>query len=133
MAIPLSRRSFVDPVLPEQYKMGMQNVLRKGSEGARLRDKSQNYFEVGLRLSWLLGNTDLAAALFHGVIKRIRFIIDRSSYNQRDEMIESEFLHLLTNYEQQIYISGTRSNEEYDSWRHGVLNEIKPSLSIMIN
>jgi len=128
MISTLSNRQFVIPTLPERYKIAMQNVLRKGSEGARLRDKSANYFEIGLRLSWLMDNTDLAAAIFNGVLKRLRFIIDRFSFSQRDESSESEFLHLLTNYEQDIYMRGVGSNEDFDKWRHGQLNEIKPVL-----
>lgn len=130
LIVPLAKSDFVDPVLPECYKVGMQNVLRKGSEGARFRDKSPNYFEVGLMLSWLTSNTDLASALFHGVLQRIKFIIDRSAHNQRNEVAESEFLHLLTNYEQAIYMAGVSSNEGFDQWRDGSLNEIKPRIDI---
>lgn len=132
MVTPLSNRRFVLPQLPERYKLGMQNVLRKGAEGARLRDKSQNYFEVGLRISWLMDNKDLAAAIFHGVLKRIRFIIDRFSFSHRDELSEAEFLHLLTNFEQRIYMDGAGSNENFDKWRHGQLNEIQSPLPLAL-
>ncbi len=111
----------------------MQSVLRKGPEGARLRDKSQNYFEVGLQIAWLLENTELAAAIFTGVIRRIRFIIDRSGYSHRDESAESEFLHLLTYFEQEIYMAGVTSNEEFDAWRHGHLREIRPLVPVIVS
>lgn len=110
----------------------MQSVLRKGPEGARLRDKSPNYFEVGLQIAWLAENTDLAAAIFTGVIRRIRFVIDRSGYSQRDETAESEFLHLLTHFEQEIYMAGVTSNEEFDAWRHGHLREMRPLVPAVI-
>jgi hypothetical protein len=128
MVSALAIRKYVVPTLPERYNMTMQHVLRKGSEGARLRDKSANYFEIGLRISWLMDNTDLAAAIFNGVLKRLRYIVDRFSFSQRDESSESEFLHLLTNFEQDIYLSGVGSNEDFDKWRHGLLNEIRPLL-----
>ena len=110
----------------------MQNVLRKGADGARLRDKSANYFEVGLRISWLTDKTDLAAAIFSGVLNRLRFIVDRSAFSQRDENSESEFLHLLTNFEQRIYLDGVEANENFDKWRHGRLTELKPVLPISL-
>jgi hypothetical protein len=126
MAVPLAQRGFVDPVIPKEYQAGAQSELRKGPEGTRLRDKCQNYFEVGLRIAWLTDNTDLAAAIFTGVIRRIRFIIDHSVHSVRDEAAEAGFLHLLTNFEEKIYMAGVGANEEYDRWRHGFLNEIKP-------
>jgi len=110
----------------------MQNVLRKGADGARLRDKSANYFEVGLRISWLTDKTDLAAAIFSGVLNRLRFIVDRSAFSQRDENSESEFLHLLTNFEQRIYLDGVEANENFDKWRHGRLTELKPVLPLSL-
>ena len=123
----MAKLHLVEPALPERFRAGMQNMLRKGSEGARLGDKSRNYFKVGLMLAWLIGgSTELAAAIFHGVLHRIKFIIDRSAHTQRNEEKETEFLHLLTSDEQAVYLAGVTANEDYDRWRHGGLNEIKP-------
>ncbi len=132
MANALVTRKFALSNLPERYQLAMQNVLRKGAEGARLRDKSANYFEVGLRISWLADKTELAAAIFGGVLNRMRFIIDRSAFSQRDESSEAEFLHLLTNFEQRIYLDGVEANESFDKWRHGSLSELKPNLPLTL-
>ena len=132
MVNSLVTRKYALVNIPDRYQATMQNVLRKGSEGARLRDKSANYFEVGLRISWLTDKTELAAAIFSGVLNRLRFIIDRSAFSQRDENSESEFLHLLTDFEQGIYLDGVEANENFDKWRHGRLSELKPSLPLTI-
>jgi hypothetical protein len=124
---PMTRMGLVEPQLDDSYGSGMQNVLRKGAEGARLGEKSKSYFEVGLCLSWLAGDRqELAAAIFLGVMRRIQFIIERSSLSQSSEDRESEFVHLFTEAEARIYFSGTDANDEYDSWRHGRLGCLRP-------
>ena len=132
MINPLVNRKYAIATVPDRYQASMQNVLRKGSDGARLRDKSANYFEVGLRISWLTDKTDLAAAIFSGVLNRLRMIIDRSAFSVRDEESEGEFLHLLTNFEHRIYIDGVESNENFNKWKHGLLACLKPHLPIAI-
>ena len=124
---PMANMGLVDPQLDDSYGPGMQNVLRKGAEGARIGEKSKNFFQVGLHLSWLVNDRqDLAAAIFIGIMQRIRLIIDRSSMSVSSEERESEFVHLFTETEARIYFSGTEANELHDLWRHGRLNEIKP-------
>ena len=130
LLVPLCKSDCVEVILPESYKTGMQNVLRKGAEGGRFRDKSVNYFEVGLLLSWLLNDTELASALFVGILQRISFIIDQSAHSHRNEDIESEFLHRLTNFEQRMYLLGVNGNMQYDLWRHGILSQIKMRIEI---
>lgn len=128
LMVPLARGGSIEPILPDSYKQSMQNVLRKGAEGGRFRDKSVNYFQVGLILSWLTSNKELASALFLGVLQRISFIIDQSAHAHRTE--ETDFMFMLTNFEQAIYLSGVCANEEFDLWRHGKLHEIKSLLDI---
>jgi hypothetical protein len=127
LGLSMAKMGFVEPVLPERYRSGMQNVLRKGPEGARLGEKSKNYFRIGLALSWLIPNCqELAAAIFLGVMQRVRFIIDRCAHAGRDEDKEGEFVHLFTDSECEIYLAGARANEEFDHWRHGYSKEIRP-------
>lgn len=127
MILPLRRIQLVQPVLPERFKAGIQNMLRKGAEGARLGDKSRSYFKVGLTLAWLVeGGSELAASIFIGMLHRIKFIIDRSAHTQRNEDKEAEFIHLLTSDEKEVYLAGVSANEEYDQWRHGMLGGIRP-------
>ena len=127
MVVPMARIGLVEPLLPDRYGVGMQSVLRKGSEGARLADKSLHYFEVGVILGGLLPDSqELTVSVFHGILHRIRFIIDRSCHSQRNEEREGEFVHLFTESELSIYLAGTRANEEFDQWRNGSLWELKP-------
>jgi hypothetical protein len=124
---PMTQLGLVMPIMPDDYSENMQNVLRKAPEGARLGEKSKNYFSVGLWLCWLIGEReDLAAAIFVASTQRIRHIIDRSALSMRNEERESEFLHLFTDNEAKIYMAGTESNEKYDLWRHNHLNRLNP-------
>jgi len=132
MVKALSNLDLVSPVEPERYKSGMQNVLRKGSEGARLGEKSKNYFRLGFNLAWRLGKShELAAALFQGLNQRIKLIVDRSAHCHRNEDAEADFIHLLTEDELAIYLAGVGANEEFDAWRHGWLCELRPKSEIM--
>jgi hypothetical protein len=136
LVFPLARLDFIQPLLPERYTQGMQNVLRKGAEGARLGDKSQHYYRVGLGLSWLIpNNQDLAASIFLGVMQRVRFIIDHSTYTGRCENKESRFIHLFTENEPWIYLAGVMANEQYDQWRDGSLTQIRvrPELASLLS
>ena len=127
LVAPMTQMNLVEPQLTEMYGESMQNVLRKGPEGARLGDKSKHYFSVGLTLSWLMPDRqELAAAILLGAMQRIRQIIDRSAMSVRHEDREAEFVHLFTDNEARIYFSATEANELYDKWRHGALSEIRP-------
>lgn len=128
MVVPMARIGLVEPQLPDRYGVGMQSVLRKGSAGARLADKSKHYFEVGVVLSGLLAaeSQDLTVSIFHGILHRLRFIVDRSCHSQRNEEREADFIHLFTDTELHIYLAGTGANEQFDQWRQGSLWELKP-------
>jgi hypothetical protein len=129
---PMTQMGLVEPQLTEMYGESMQNVLRKGPEGARLGEKSKNYFRVGLTLSWLMPDRkELAAAILVGSLQRIRQIIDRSALSVRSEDREAEFVHLFTDNEARIYFSATEANELYDMWRHGALSEIRPRAELL--
>lgn len=133
MVKPLANLDLVELIEPENYKSGMQNVLRRGSEGARLGEKSRNFFRVGLNIAWLFGGRhELASALFHGLTQRIKLIVDRSAHCHRNEDAEADFIHLLTEDELAMYLAGVSANEKYDDWRHGRLFELKPKSEIMV-
>ena len=132
MVVQLTRMNFVQPLLPERYGIAIQSVLRKGSEGARFGEKSRNFFKIGLIIAWLVpSSTELAASIFHGVLHRIKFLIDQSAHACRGGNGESEFVHRLTEDEEFIYSAGVSSNELYDKWRHGAACEIKPHPEMM--
>lgn len=132
MVRPLASLDLVEPMEPSNYKLSMQNILRKGSEGARLGEKSRQFFRVGLNLAWMLGSRqELASALFHGLSQRIKLIVDRSAHCHRNEEAEADFIHLLTEDELAMYLAGVRANEEYDDWRHGKLFEMKPKAEMV--
>ena len=129
---PMTQMGLVEPQLPDMYGDSMQNVLRKGPEGARLGEKSKHYFRVGLTLSWLMpGRQELAAAILVGSLQRIRQIIERSALSVRNEEREAEFVHLFTDSEAKIYFCATEANELYDMWRHGALTEIRPRAELV--
>jgi hypothetical protein len=114
--------------LPESYGKGMQSVLKMAPEGARLRDKSPYYFDIGFRLVWLLEEMELLPVLASGFTRRLQYIISQTAYKGRDEVSESEFLRRLTDHEEGIYLAGCRGVESCQRWRIGELNEIKPSV-----
>ena len=101
MAKQLHSEGLVELITPDSFKTRMQNQLRRGPLGAALRDKSQSYFQVGTRIAFMSGNKELAASIFHASTERNRLLIEKSALKKRLEKNEAEFLHLLTNSEQE--------------------------------
>jgi hypothetical protein len=132
MATHLRRLNSVELMLPKQYGLSMQSVLLKGSEGGRFGEKSRNFFTIGLIIAWLIpGSTELAASIFHGVLNRMKYLIDQSAHISRGDSSHDEFFHRLTEGEEKIYLAGALSNEQYDRWRHGGSTEMTANPEIM--
>ena len=104
-------------VPPKCFNARCMSRLKAGAGTVRLRDKSSNFYMLGLRLGVLLRDATLAPQLRRAFATRYGPIMDRA-LNSLDQD-NSMFLRGLTDMERRIFANGFESARMYTEWKRG--------------
>mmetsp|Transcript_126584 Transcript_126584/g.253092 ORF Transcript_126584/g.253092 Transcript_126584/m.253092 type:complete len:208 (-) Transcript_126584:124-747(-) len=117
------RRKTADLELPTMYGQSAQEDLQRDAAVCRLGDKSQYYFEVGIRLASLLKDTQLAEDLMDGL--RVRWVevctqlgnlgVAKTQCSQLNPG-SSIFHQTLTAVEQDMFCGGREAESHFRQW-----------------
>eukprot|EP00438_Fugacium_kawagutii_P035045 Skav203875 [mRNA] locus=scaffold1031:183971:188117:- [translate_table: standard] len=91
------------------------------AQGAVQGDKSSHYFEVGMKLAFLMKNPKLQEILMNAYTSRYRDILVLSSSlgevnRSIRKAVPSQFLQSLTSIEEDIYRGACEAEAQYTSW-----------------
>ena len=116
LAEPLSRRQHVELQLPRFYGTSYRNALRADAAHLNLREQTPFYFDVGVELSRLLGDSELGSQLLGAFASRFHELIG-PSLNVTSRLDSTAIVEKLTGRETTIFDAGRDASEKYTKWK----------------
>mmetsp|Transcript_92196 Transcript_92196/g.240313 ORF Transcript_92196/g.240313 Transcript_92196/m.240313 type:complete len:208 (+) Transcript_92196:72-695(+) len=123
LAQSLARRHMVELQLPDIYGSCQQEMLQRDPIVCRLCDKSSYYFEIGMRVAYLLEDQALADDLLEGQLRRWREIVKMLGNLGVARMQThplnpgaSIFPRTLTAAEHAMWLGGQAAEAAYKEW-----------------
>lgn len=122
LAEKLYRRNAVELDLPATFDEAIQETLQTDPAVCRLGDKSYHYFEVGMKLAFLMKNPKLQEILINAYVQRFNTLLslsfslgeaNRSSFRKA---VPSQFLQSLTGVEEDMCRGLREAETHYERW-----------------
>eukprot|EP00490_Sorites_sp_Unknown_P014468 CAMPEP_0114639704 /NCGR_PEP_ID=MMETSP0191-20121206/1311_1 /TAXON_ID=126664 /ORGANISM="Sorites sp." /LENGTH=205 /DNA_ID=CAMNT_0001851587 /DNA_START=35 /DNA_END=652 /DNA_ORIENTATION=- len=122
LAQKLVQRYFVEVDIPAIFDDAIQETLQTDPAVGRLGDKSYHYFEVGIKLAFLVKNPKLQEILVRAFMSRVLDLLSLSSSlgegsrSSIRKAVPSQFLQSLTGIEEDIYRGAREAEIQYQRW-----------------
>mmetsp|Transcript_93022 Transcript_93022/g.289964 ORF Transcript_93022/g.289964 Transcript_93022/m.289964 type:complete len:207 (+) Transcript_93022:95-715(+) len=118
-----ARRNTVDVDLPTMYAQAAQEDLQRDPTVCRLGDKSQYYFEIGMRIASLLKDQTLSDDLMNGLLVRwtevVTLLGSIGVARMQNSILNpgsSIFPSTLTATEQEMFYGGREAETHFKNW-----------------
>mmetsp|Transcript_144962 Transcript_144962/g.205152 ORF Transcript_144962/g.205152 Transcript_144962/m.205152 type:complete len:206 (+) Transcript_144962:47-664(+) len=122
LAQKLVRRNCVDLDMPAIFDEGILETLKTDPAVCRLGEKSSHYFEIGMKLAFLMKNERLKDILMNAYITRYHDLMSLS-FSLGDEKrscvkkaVPSQFLHTLTGIEEDMHRGALEAESLFQRW-----------------
>jgi len=126
LAKSLGERRHVELQLPKHYDVQYRNALKADASVLDLHRCSGFYFDVGMQLSRLRGDEELATTLLNGFSDRFHRLLD-ASLNVTEQADSTALKEKLTLRERQLFDSGRDASRQWTAWKSDHSTRIKQS------
>ncbi len=115
LARSLHRRGKAVLTAPRCFNGAFRARLLADPKAINLRDKNAHFYELGLKLSPLLGDKAMADSLIKTFMPRYLELLDKSQSLRSEDV--NAYTSTLTQLERGLFVDGYRSSSAFQRWR----------------